>query len=33
LRAAIYREVEHQPARKAVIDPHATDATEAEGVT
>ena len=34
LRAAIYREVEHQPAaRKGVIDPHATDATEAEGVT
>lgn len=34
LRAAIYKEVERPPApRKAVLDPHATESTEAEGVS
>jgi diadenylate cyclase len=34
LRAAIYKAVERPPTpRKAMIDPHATESTEAEGVT
>jgi diadenylate cyclase len=34
LRAAIYKAVEQPPApRKAMIDPHATESTEVEGVT
>jgi len=34
LRAAIYKAVERPPApRKAVIDPHATESTEAEGLS
>ncbi len=34
LRAAIYKEVEGQPAaRKPMIDPHGTESTEVEGVT
>jgi diadenylate cyclase len=34
LRAAIYKAVEQPPApRKAVIDPHATESTEAEGLS
>ncbi|MFN2576205.1 MAG: diadenylate cyclase CdaA [Pyrinomonadaceae bacterium] len=34
LRAAIYKEIEGQPpTRKTMIDPHATESTEAEGVT
>ena len=34
LRAAIYKEIERPPAaKKAMIDPHGTESTEAEGVT
>src|SRR5438309_1684550 len=34
LRAAIYKEIEGQPAvRKPMIDPHGTESTEVEGVT
>jgi len=34
LRAAIYKEIERQPPpRSGLIDPHATESTEAEGVT
>jgi len=33
LRAVIYKELEGQPARKPMIDPHATESTEVEGVT
>lgn len=34
LRAAIYKEIEGQPAaRKPTIDPHATESTEVEGMT
>src|SRR4051812_34898317 len=33
LRAAIYKEIERPPAKKAMIDPHGTESTEAESVT